>query len=114
MKLQSLCVFIVLLCLFNQAQSHEFSLKNLAKSLMNGNFWFQKIYRGDDPLLVIKYSQQSMTIKFFTINSKVLAYSANSAKAKQIEGNFKLFNYRRYPTRDSFRQGGPRPQRQML
>jgi hypothetical protein len=54
---------------------------------MNGNFWFQKIYRGDDPLLVVKYSQQSMNIKFFTINNKVLAYAPNQAKAKQIEGN---------------------------
>jgi hypothetical protein len=53
---------------------------------MNGNFWFQKIYRGNDPLLVVKYSQQSMTIKFFTINQKVLAYSQSQAKAKQIEG----------------------------
>ena len=86
MKLQSLCIFIVLLCAFNQALTHEFSLKNLAKSFMNGSFWFQKIYRGNDPLLVVKYSQQSMNIKFFTINSKVLAYSPNQAKAKQIEG----------------------------
>jgi hypothetical protein len=76
----------VLLCVFNQALTHEFSLKSLAKSFMNGNFWFQKIYRGDDPLLVVKYSQQSMVIKFFTINQKVLAYSQNQAKAKQIEG----------------------------
>lgn len=87
MKLQSLCIFIVLLCVFNQALSHEFSLKNLSKSFMNGNFWFQKVYRGNDPLLVVKYSQQSMTIKFFTINQKVLAFSQSQAKAKQIEGN---------------------------
>ncbi len=88
MKLQSLCVFIVLLSLFNIVHQNDLSLETLMKATMNGQFYFQKVYRGDDPLLVVKHSQQAMVLKYFTLNDKILAYSENREKSKNIEGIF--------------------------
>lgn len=88
MKLTSLCVFIVFLCLFNFAQQNDLSLETLMKASMSGQFWFQKVYRGDDPLLVVKHSQQAMQLKFFTLNDRILAYSESREKSKNIEGIF--------------------------
>jgi hypothetical protein len=80
MKLQSLCIFIVFITLFNSVHNSE------TKTILTGYFFIQKIYGGDDPLLIVKNSQQSMNLKFFTLNEKVLAYSASQQKSKEIEG----------------------------
>ena len=86
MKLQSLCIFIVLLSVFHLAHQNDLSLETLMKASMNGQFYFQKVYRGDDPLLVVKHSQQVMVLKYFTLNDKILAYSESQEKAKNVEG----------------------------
>ena len=80
MKIQSLCVFLVLLTLFNCV------LNSQTKDLFTGYFYLQKVYGGGDPLLVVKNSQQSMTLKYFSLNSKVLAYSKSQQNAKVVEG----------------------------
>jgi len=82
MKLQSLCIFLVLLTLFDCVHNSNSETTNM----ITGYFFMQKIYGGDDPLLIVKHSQQSMNLKYFVLNEKVLAYSANQQKSKIIEG----------------------------
>lgn len=81
MKLQSLSAFIVLLTLLNCVHF------TYTQTPITGYFFLQKVYGGNDPLLIIKHSQQTMSLKYFTLNDKVLSYSENQEKIKVIEGN---------------------------
>jgi hypothetical protein len=80
MKLQSLCIFLVVLTLLNCVHNTE------TKDMITGYFYLQKVYGGGDPLLVVKNSQQSMSLKYFLLNSKVLAYSKSQQTSKVVEG----------------------------
>jgi len=92
MKIYSLSVFCVLLCLFNLAIRINANLKKNVKAGFNGYYFLQKIYRGNDPLLIIKNSQQTMTLKYFTLNQNLLAYSTDHKKSKTFEGKKKIKN----------------------
>ena len=88
MKLQSLCVFIlfiVFLSLLKISLTEKMSMSTLFKSNMSGQFWLQKIYRGDDPLLMVKLSEQAMVLKHFRLNDKIIAYSQDGNK---FEGRY--------------------------
>lgn len=91
MKIQSMCVFLVFLTLFNLFASKSEVEKlevQLEKANVSGYFYLQQIYAGSDPLLLVKFSQKEMTLKYFTLTAKVLAVSPSLEKVKTIEGKF--------------------------
>jgi hypothetical protein len=82
-ELQKLTIlFIVLLTCFNS--------KKPSKVTFSGYFYLKQLYSGPDPLASFQNSKTRMSLKFFTLNNKLLYYSNSDQEKNKVEGSIKI------------------------